>query len=597
VDDRLYCLVFQVFQREKVQKCECYVFSPRPFLIAGATRPLHVAKLPTTITEDLAFPSEEGANPSNDDGAEGSPDELSDGDTGFAPEILVPVTVDHLSIQLVCSNNNASNIIGFLVVIDSVVVTKRRLYEPLKLGHSSADDLKLRCYQISGHLANDNKQINILTGQGSCSVSYPMPCCLVHKSNLGQPPEWLQRRYLRALVSAPSEWEDSIIELIGAFLGKPLVKDPRKREGEFCFQKTHAKWHQLTAGGRLTLNANDHKRANDLFGSSFKKPLFLFQGCKQNAGFMHTPSGHITHFWVSVSNAIRERMSEGDWRKRLSTIDEKVKVMITTIEKRLKDDDAMAASSKTRKKISRIRNNLTRCEKKVMVESDAVRKSALVTLAEKLRRDEEEALKEMVDHAKDSDLGDYYQLLGGLREFLEALKGIHSSESKRAQSDLEYALWKCVESRAGGKLNPKNSGMEQTNGKGMISLQNCIRGTEALRGMYPEDDEIGEWLIKETMKWEALAAAIFDVGCFLKSQQKRCPRICDDKLFVLWYRWEDAFPGKKFNKFHGMFCTIRDFVHLYEMTGRVSEESTSLSMLHSRRSRIASKQCQAIRRE
>jgi hypothetical protein len=269
-------------------------------------------------------------------------------------------------------------------------------------------------------------------------------------------------------------------------------------------------------------------------------------------------------------------MSEGDWRKRLLTIDEEVKVMIATIEKRLKDEDAMAASSNTRKKISRIRNNLTRCEKKVVVESDAFRKSALVALAEMLRRDEEEALKEMVHHARDTDLGGYYQLLGGLRELAEALKGVNSTESKRAKSDLEYALWKCVESRAGGKLDPKNSGMEQTNGKGMISLQNCTKVTEALREMYPEDDEIREWLVTETAKWEALAAAIFDVGCFLKSQQKRSPRICDDKLFVLWYRWEDAFPGKKFNKFHAMFCTIRDFVHLYEMTGRVSEESNEL---------------------
>ena len=28
----------------------------------------------------------------------------------------------------------------------------------------------------------------------------------------------------------------------------------------------------------------------------------------------------------------------------------------------------------------------------------------------------------------------------------------------------------------------------------------------------------------------------------------------------------------KFNKFHGLFCTIREFVHEYHMTGRVSEE-------------------------
>ena len=74
--------------------------------------------------------------------------------------------------------------------------------------------------------------------------------------------------------------EDSIIELIGDFLGKPLVKDPPKREGEYGFQKTHAKWYQLTTGGHLTLNATDHKQANDLSGSSFKKPLFLFRDSK-----------------------------------------------------------------------------------------------------------------------------------------------------------------------------------------------------------------------------------------------------------------------------------------------------------------------------
>jgi len=103
------------------------------------------------------------------------------------------------------------------------------------------------------------------------------------------------------------------------------------------------------------------------------------------------------------------------------------------------------------------------------MESDQVRKIALVAVAEKLRMDEEEPLKEMVDHANDTDLGDYYQLLGGLHDFIEALKGVHSSESKRAQSDPEYSLWKGVESRAGCKLDPKNSGMEQTYGKGMMT--------------------------------------------------------------------------------------------------------------------------------
>ena len=166
VDDRLYCLVFQVVQREKVQKCECYVFSPQPFLRTGANRQLHIDKLTGTVTEDMAFPNERDVEYGygNKDGVEGSPDKLNDGDTGFAPEILLPVTADQLSIQLVCYNDNASNIVGFIVVMETVVVSKRRLYEPLKLGRFNPNDVHLLCYQISGHLANDNKQINILTG-------------------------------------------------------------------------------------------------------------------------------------------------------------------------------------------------------------------------------------------------------------------------------------------------------------------------------------------------------------------------------------------------------------------------------------------------
>ena len=59
--------------------------------------------------------------------------------------------------------------------------------------------------------------------------------------------------------------------------------------------------------------------------------------------------------------------------------------------------------------------------------------------------------------------------------------------SKRAQSDLEYALWRCIEFCAGGKLDPKNSDMKHTNGKGIVSFQNTKKATSALREMYPPD--------------------------------------------------------------------------------------------------------------
>ena len=70
----------------------------------------------------------------------------------------------------------------------------------------------------------------------------------------------------------------------------------------------------------------------------------------------------------------------------------------------------------------------------------------------------------------ETEIGDYNLILRGLNDFQEILKTMKSLEGKRLQSDLEYELWKSVESRAGGELDTKNSGKEQTNGKGM----NCM---------------------------------------------------------------------------------------------------------------------------
>ena len=77
----------------------------------------------------------------------------------------------------------------------------------------------------------------------------------------------------------------------------------------------------------------------------------------------------------------------------------------------------------------------------------------------------------------------------------------------------------------------------------------------------------------EVEKWRRLGESLFDISKILKSQQKISPSVFDKKLLRLWCRWEDAFPGRGFNKYHGIFCTLRRYVHFYHMTGRTSEES------------------------
>lgn len=169
-------------------------------------------------------------------------------------------------------------------------------------------------------------------------------------------------------------------------------------------------------------------------------------------------------------------------------------------------------------------------------------------------------------------LGDYNLMAEGYEEFRQVLRLRNKKDSKRPKSDIEFVLWKAIETRAGGRLDLKQSGRDQTNQAGLHSVKNCRQVFKALLGMYPPGHQIHQWLAAETKKWERLGDALFDIGCFIKSQRKRSPRVFDEKLLRLWCRWEDAFPGKQFNKFHGLFCTMREYVHVFHMTGRVSEE-------------------------
>ena len=126
---------------------------------------------------------------------------------------------------------------------------------------------------------------------------------------------------------------------------------------------------------------------------------------------------------------------------------------------------------------------------------------------------------------------------------------------------MEFAWIKFLETRGKGKFDRKRTGTEMTNGKGMNCLQNFTQVTTAMMAMYEPNSMEHQWLWGKVHKWDALAEALFEVHCFFKSQSKRDPGECDDKLYALWCAWQDVYPGLKFNKFHGAFCVSREFVH------------------------------------
>ena len=102
------------------------------------------------------------------------------------------------------STDDSAAIVGLQFSLYGRVTASWKLRETFRLGKTTTSELTVNCEQISCHQSNDNKQINILTGQGSCSVGFPMSCCMVSKHNLGDPPEWIQRRTIRESIKTSS---------------------------------------------------------------------------------------------------------------------------------------------------------------------------------------------------------------------------------------------------------------------------------------------------------------------------------------------------------------------------------------------------------
>ena len=146
-------------------------------------RCIRVELVDDIVTESVAF------GVTNDMAVdEGSPDDIPDDDTGLPPMLPIPQGNYILKVLLVTSDNDASVIVGVGVSSNIAILTTLRLHRHWKLQSYPLSHLTSECYQLSGHLSNNGKQINILTGQGSCSVGYPMPCCMVHNEDMGRPP-------------------------------------------------------------------------------------------------------------------------------------------------------------------------------------------------------------------------------------------------------------------------------------------------------------------------------------------------------------------------------------------------------------------------
>ena len=190
VDDYLFALIF-VAEKNGRRMCSCSIFMPIPTPAQLTSREFEVTYLPLSWNEgvvqfdDVAVDADK--NGPEEDGAE-------DCRHGLPPEIVIPLDQNKIGVRFVHKKDDASVMVGYQVMSEEVVVATHRLYHSFKIGDFRPSEINVSCKQLSGHLSNDNKQINILTGQCSCSVGYPMPCYMVSKNNPGVAPKYIHLR-------------------------------------------------------------------------------------------------------------------------------------------------------------------------------------------------------------------------------------------------------------------------------------------------------------------------------------------------------------------------------------------------------------------
>ena len=206
-DDFYFVLIFSA-SVDKKRLCACSIFLPVPNPPQLTQRKLRVTYLRLAVNESLVK-----FDDTRTDADEGEPGKTIDRDDGLPPEVVIPLNQSDITVRLIHSKNNGSMMVGYQVLIDDVVISTLKLYHSFELCGFKPEDIQVSCKQLSGQLANDNKQINILTGQCSCTVKHPMACCMVSKVNLGVAPEWIQRRLL----------EDKIASVKWAFTLSPTI--------------------------------------------------------------------------------------------------------------------------------------------------------------------------------------------------------------------------------------------------------------------------------------------------------------------------------------------------------------------------------------
>ncbi|KAL7548977.1 hypothetical protein ACHAWF_012244 [Thalassiosira exigua] len=536
----LQALVYDHYQMLIVSvegQCQSFTFLPCPTMQACTTRRISANLVGDVDASQAALLH---SLPSN----------------GLPPEVHFPASIDSLEVRLISSSNSdGKQIIGFQlerrVELTSTVVYAQNFSHPILLpAGTDIQTVHTSIRQVNGHVANDYKQLLILAGICSASALCSCVCCIQEKSKFNQPSERLQRRRMD-----PTKPETMTI-----------VPDAKKRDGRYSVIETSKNYAEQTGHGTFNLPDDWARQINVSCGSTFHEYCVDIPSQKQNGGILHESGGIINHMYQAIRSALRDIESNSGWIQSARQILEKDLLSISRMFKVTKGEESRyrqlynenkALQQKAR--TARLKVATMRAQQAQQAQQNALYPSHDDTAESSEITAAEAAAKDAFDNALANAENIAKQTLNDCKEHANTSHFAHLNLLKKGQ--LEEA------ERSSG-------GFEQTTGNGINTLVHFDKVADAVERVYPEGHPLHQLIKEKFIGFRRVAKLLYPFVTYMKSQKKRHVEEYMELLDPLLKEWDKAFPEKAyFLKLHHAMAHLPDFVEIYGMLGRVSEES------------------------
>ena len=131
---------------------------------------------------------------------------------------------------------------------------------------------------------------------------------------------------------------------------------------------------------------------------------------------MHTPNGHINHFWESVSETIEKRMKGCAWQVQVTALHDQVAAKLCLIEEKIESANSHPVAKDLKSQLRRLRKSARQTK------DDTERKT--------LEDRQESVLEELRDLSANSEIGNYNLIRAGIKEFEELINSKPKKKGK-----------------------------------------------------------------------------------------------------------------------------------------------------------------------